>query len=83
MNRDDFITADGELLDGIEAEILEELQGLIENTLERMASLPDDASDSDYEAVLTPLNDAVAGGIGAAMFMCQTDVARLALRLAP
>lgn len=83
MNREDFITADAELLGGIEDQIFEELQDLIDNTVERMASLPDDASDSDYEAVLTPLNDAVAGGIGAAMFMRQTDVARLALRLAP
>lgn len=82
MNREDFITADAELLGGIEDQIFEELQSLIDNTLARMEALPDDATDADYGEVLGPLNDALAGAIGTAMFLRQTDVARLALRFA-
>ena len=81
MNKEDFITADAELLQGIEADIYEELSSLIDSTVARMSSLPEDASDSDYEAVLAPLNDALSATIGNTMFLRQQDVASMALSL--
>lgn len=82
MNRDDFITADAELLEGIETDIYEQLEPLIDSTVARMAALPEDASDADYEAALTPLNDTLSSLIGNTMFLRQQDVATMALSLA-
>ena len=45
MNREDFISADAELLEGIEADIYDQLEPLIDSTLARMAALPEDASE--------------------------------------
>ena len=44
--------------------------------------MPEDATDTDYGDVLGPFNDVLAGAVGTAMFLRQTDVARLALRFA-
>lgn len=82
MNRDEFITADAELLEGIEADILEQLAPLIESTVARMAALPDDATEAEMESVLTPLNDTLSSTIGSVMFMRQQDVALMALNFA-
>lgn len=83
MNIDDFLTADAELLQGIESDIYEQLAPLIDSTVARMGALPDDASDSEMESALTPLNDALASAIGSVMFMRQQDVAAMALNYAP
>ena len=83
MKRDAFIDADAELLQGIEAEIYDGLQGLIDNTVERMAALPEDATEDELERVLSQLNDELAATIGSTMFLHQQEVASLALRLAP
>lgn len=58
------------------------LLSLIDNTLARLEALPEDATDADYGDVLGTFNHALAGAIGTAMFLRQTDVARLALRFA-
>ena len=82
MNRDEFITADAELLEGIEADILEELSPLIESTLARIESLPEDATEADMESALAPLNDTLSATIGNTMFLRQQDVAAMALNFA-
>ena len=82
MNRDDFIAFNAELLAGIDDQTFNELQDLIDNTLGRTEALADDATDADYGEVLGPLNDALSGAIGTAIFLRQTDVARLELRFA-
>ena len=83
MNTDDFITADAELLQGIESDIYEQLAPLIDSTVARVGALPDNASDSEMEAALAPLNDALSSAIGSVMFMRQQDVAAMALQYAP
>ena len=46
-----------------------------------MAALPEDASDADHEAALSPLNDMLSFFIGNTMFLRQQDVATMALSL--
>lgn len=82
MNRDDFITADAELLEGIEADIYEQLSPLIDSTVARLAAIPEDADDAYFEDALAPLNDTLASTIGNTMFLRQRDVALMALSLA-
>ncbi len=77
-----FINADAELLQGIEADIFEQLSPLVDSTVARMAALPEDASDADFEAALAPLNDTLSSTIANTMFLRQQDVASMALTLA-
>lgn len=79
---DTFISADAELLEGIESDIYEHLSALVDSTVARMAALPDDASDADQESALAPLNDQLAATIANTMFLRQQDVASMALTLA-
>ena len=83
MNSETFITLDAELLQGIESDIYEQLAPLIDSTVARVGALPDNASDSEMEAALAPLNDALSSAIGSVMFMRQQDVAAMALQYAP
>lgn len=78
---DAFISADAELLEGIEADIYEQLSALVDSTVARMAALPEDATDEEMEAVLGPLNDTLVQTVGNTMFLRQQDVALLALTL--
>ena len=82
MDEDKFIAADELLLGDIEQEIYSEIADVVERTIAQMESLPDDAADSDYDAALGPLNDALASQIGYAMFLHQQDVSDLAMRFA-
>ena len=82
MNKEEFINADAELLEGIEADIYEQLSPLIDSTVARMAALPEDATEAEMETALAPLNDLLSSTIGNTMFLRQQDVASLALSLA-
>ncbi len=82
MDQDKFIAADELLLGDIEEEIYREISDVVESTISKMEALPEDAAESDYDAALGPLNDALASQIGYAMFLHQQDVSTLALRFA-
>lgn len=81
MNEEDFISSQEELLKGIEAEMLAEIAPTLEFTLNRLERLPDDATDQDYEQVLSALNDGLLSTIGSVMFLQQDAVVNLALQL--
>ena len=82
MDQDKFIVADELLLGDIEEEIYREISDVVERTIAKMEALPEDAAESDYDAALGPLNDALASQIGYAMFLHQQDVSNLAMRFA-
>ena len=81
MNEEDFISSQEELLRGIESEMLASIAPTLEYTLNRLDRLPDDATDQDYEQVLSALNDGLLSTIGSVMFLQQGAVVDLALQL--
>lgn len=83
MNQEQYIESDRQLLTEIEAEIKATVAPLVEQTIQRLEALPDDAGEDDYERILGPLNDTLEEEIGGTMFLRQDQVSALALKFHP
>ena len=65
-------------LRGVEKDIADQIRPTMNLAISAMENLPEDASEADYAAALQPLNDELAGLIGATMFNHQRRIAEAA-----
>ena len=78
MNRDEYLSQQENFLRGVEKEIADQIRPTMNLAISAMEKLPEDATDADYAAALQPLNDELAGLIGATMFNNQRRIAEAA-----
>ena len=75
MNQQDYLDQQESFLRGVEKDIADQIRPTMNLAISAMESLPEDASEADYAAALQPLNDELAGLIGASMFNHQRQIA--------
>ena len=75
MNQQGYLDQQESFLRGVEKDIADQIRPTMNLAISAMESLPEDATEADYAAALQPLNDELAGAIGAAMFNHQRRIA--------
>ncbi len=75
MNQQDYLDQQETFLRGVEKNIADQIRPTMNLAISSMENLPEEASEADYAAALQPLNDELAGAIGAAMFNHQRRIA--------
>ena len=78
MNQQGYLDQQESFLRGIEKDIADQIRPTMNLAISAMESLPEDASEADYAKVLQPLNDELAGLIGATLFNNQRTIAERA-----
>lgn len=82
-NPDAYLEAKEELLLGLEASILQEIEPVLERTIVKVEAMPEGASDSDWEEVLGPLNDRLEQVLGVQLFLSQREIGELVMAAHP
>ena len=72
--QDRYLEQQESFLRGLEKDIYEQIRPTMNLAISAMEKL-EDGSEADYAAALQPLNDELAGAIGAAMFNHQRQIA--------
>ena len=83
MNADSYLDQKEEYLLTVEDEIRSAVEPDLNRAIDDMAALPLDAADSDFERVLTPLNDRLRNAIAEALFLHQFAMAEMAVNFYP
>lgn len=82
MNQQEYLDEQESFLKGVEKDIAAQVRPEMDAAIRKMESLPQDATEADYAAALTDLNDILAGAIGSTMFLKQKQIAESAQQVA-